>query len=643
MFGKLTQTAAKENGTGEAFTGNELRFNPFRLADLVSTGRSKLLDRVIAAVAEQVLGLAPMARIYDRLEDRGETPFDFARISLETLDLRHEVVGGSLDNVPAEGPCIVVANHPFGGIEGILAAHLLHQRRPDVKVMANGILKRVPEFSDLFIGVNPYADGEAARDNMRPMREAIRWLKAGGLLVVFPAGDVSRLNLRKLRIADNHWEEIVPRLAARTGASIVPVYFGGRNSWGFHLLGKLHPRVRTMLLPRELMNKKNTTLKLWIGESIAYARLRALGSDAEITRYLRLRTLMLRDVDANSKLLKGMPVVAEMAGIFGQDVDAPVAPERLMRDVANLPEDRRLATSGDLDVYFARSHEIPFVLQEIGRLREVTFRAVGEGTGKAVDIDLYDNYYLQLFIWDRVANRIAGAYRLGLSDRIMRNYGRKGFYSHSLFKYRSPFIRALGPSIEMGRSFVAAEYQRSYAPLMLLWKGIGTFVARNPRYATLFGPVSISADYNSLSQQLLIDFLKANNFDTWLGRQVRARRPYRPNQPLKFKLNPVWRKTDLAGMQSIQGISELVSLIEGDDKGAPVLIKQYLKMGGRMLGFNVDQEFSDCIDGLMVADLRRAEPKVLKRYMGAEGTEAFLAWHGIGVSSDDADEKSQVG
>lgn len=628
MFGKLTQTAAEAAHAGTA--PGDRRFNPFRLADLVRTGGSPRLDAAVAALLERSLGLSRLAREYERVAP-GASPIEFAGNVLDYLGIEPQIVGGSLDNIPAEGACILVANHPFGGIEGFLAAHLVGRRRRDVKIMANGMLKRVPEMADLFIAVNPYDTGDAVKDNLRPMREAIRWLQQGGLIVIFPAGDVSQLNLRKLRIADGPWQDLVARLAAKTDAAIVPAYFGGRNSWRFHLLGKLHPRLRTVLLPREMLDKRDAALKLWIGESIPFQRLRALGSDAEITRYLRLRTLMLRDVDANSRLLKGMPTVAEMAATGGEEVAEPIDPERLAHEVARLPAELKLASSGELDVFYAHSGEIPALLLEIGRLREVTFRAVGEGTGRALDIDLYDNYYLQLFIWDRTARRIAGAYRLGLSDGIMGRSGCRGFYSHSLFKYRSPFIRALGPSIEMGRSFVAEDYQRNFAPLMLLWKGIGTFVARHPRYATLFGPVSISADYTSLSQQLLIDFLKANNFDTGLGRQVRARRPYRPNLPHNFRLKPVWRKTDLSGMQSIQGISELVSLIEGDDKGAPILIKQYLKMGGRMLGFNVDQQFSDCIDGLMVVDLRRTDPKVLKRYMGASEADAFLAFHGAGA------------
>jgi putative hemolysin len=633
MLGKLTQTASNRNDCP-----NSGRVNPFRLTDIVKTGRSKLTDKILARLAEHATGLYRMARIYETL-DKGKDPFDFARISLDYLNIDHDVVGGSLDHVPEKGACIVVANHPFGGIEGILAARLIRQRRPDVKIIANGLLKRVPEFSNLFIGVNPYAGEAAARDNSKPMRDAIRWLKAGGLLVVFPAGDVSMLNLRKFRIADGQWDTIVPRLARNCGAPIVSIYFGGRNSWCFHLIGMLHPRLKTALLPRELLNKQNCTLKLWISESIPFHRLRGLGNDTEIAKFLRLFNLMLRDLGNNKKAPDPLSVVAKTASRQQQPIREPVAVERLCREIESLNEERRLASSGDLCVYYAYSYEIPFLLQEIGRLRETMFRAVGEGTGKPMDIDFYDNYYLQLFIWDSKTKNIAGAYRLGLSDEILRKYGKCGFYSHSLFKYRGAFIRTLGPFIEMGRSFVSADYQRSFAPLMLLWKGIGMYIAHNPHYATLIGPVSISNDYNSLSQKLLIDFLKVNNFDAGLGRRVRARRPYSPGKPLKFKLHPVWRKTDLADIQSIQVISELLSLIEGDDKGVPVLIKQYLKMGGRMLGFNVDQQFGDCIDGLMVTDLRCLPPNVLKRYMGTEGAGAFLVWHDSHESDRGSEQK----
>jgi putative hemolysin len=282
---------------------------------------------------------------------------------------------------------------------------------------------------------------------------------------------------------------------------------------------------------------------------------------------------------------------------------------------------QQLAESGSLKVFFARSAQIPWLMQELGRLRELTFRAVGEGTGKASDIDLYDSYYLHLFIWNEESREVVGAYRLGLADEIVEKYGKKGFYSHSLFRYSKRLLKAINPAIELGRSFIRPEYQRSFAPLMLLWKGIGQFVANHPRYAVLFGPVSISNDYCSVSQQLLIDFLRANNYDAELSRHIRPRKPYRG------ALRPIWRQAELAGMGSIDNVSELVAIQESGEKGVPVLIKQYLKLGGRLLGFNVDKDFNDCIDGLIMVDLRQTDERVLQKYMGREGAAAFLALH----------------
>jgi putative hemolysin len=260
-------------------------------------------------------------------------------------------------------------------------------------------------------------------------------------------------------------------------------------------------------------------------------------------------------------------------------------------------------------------------MQEIGRLREITFRAVGEGSGRPSDVDLYDSYYLHLFIWNSETHELVGAYRLGLADELYHHFGKRGLYSYSLFRYSRRLLKAINPAIELGRSFVRLEYQRNFTPLLLLWKGIGQFVQRHPRYSVLFGPVSISNDYSSTSQQLLVDFLHANNYDDRLSRLIRPRTPYRA------ALKPVWRKAELAGMGSIDNVSELVAMQEEGKKGVPILIKQYLKLGGRMLGFNVDREFNDCIDGLIMVDLLQTDTKVLQKYMGREGAEGFLAYH----------------
>jgi putative hemolysin len=302
---------------------------------------------------------------------------------------------------------------------------------------------------------------------------------------------------------------------------------------------------------------------------------------------------------------------------------AQAVPEALLKaEVEALPAGQRLVESGRYLIQYARAEQIPWCLQEIGRLRESTFRAAGEGTGKSSDIDLFDAYYLHLFLWDREANAIVGAYRMGLADEILARYGKRGLYTQSLFNYSSRLLETLNPAIELGRSFVRVEYQRSFSSLLLLWRGILQFVLRSPRYAVLFGPVSISNDYEPISRELMVDYLRTNNGEATLAKHVKPRHPFRVDR------SKISREVEIADLKDIEQLSRVIARIEHDNKGVPILLKQYLKLGGRLLGFNADDQFSDALDGLIVVDLRASEPRVLARYMGQEGAAAFFVHHG---------------
>jgi putative hemolysin len=292
----------------------------------------------------------------------------------------------------------------------------------------------------------------------------------------------------------------------------------------------------------------------------------------------------------------------------------------LQAEIEALPPSQLLIESSGLGVYCARAGEIPRVLQEIGRLREVTFRAVGEGTGRCADVDSFDAYYVHLFVWDAHAHTIVGAYRLGLADDIVARHGTRGLYTHSLFEYPTRLLDRLNPAIELGRSFVRAEYQRAFAPLLLLWGGIGRFVERSPRYAVLFGPVSISGRYSAASRRLMVDYLSRYKADRRLCSQVKPRRPFRHGTRVLASDAP-------PAPGNVDELSRLVAQIEPDGKGVPVLLRHYLRLGGRVLGFNVDDEFANALDALMMLDLRRVEPALLARYMGDSGSAAFRAYH----------------
>jgi putative hemolysin len=300
---------------------------------------------------------------------------------------------------------------------------------------------------------------------------------------------------------------------------------------------------------------------------------------------------------------------------------APVSASVLEAEVQALPPESLLVDGGEMATYIASAGQIPSVLREIGRLREVTFRATGEGTGRELDLDRFDERYEHLFIWHRKAKDIVGAYRICYCDRILERDGIKGLYTHTLFKIRQRPLRKLGPTIELGRSFVREEYQRSFTPLMLLWKGIGALVCRKPEYCCLLGPVSISNTYQTLSRRLMVDFLKCQYGPEELKKLARPRNPFPESADAPMELR--------FASQDAQAISDLITDLEEDGKGMPVLLRQYLKLGARALAFNVDPDFSDVLDALLVIDLRKTDPRILDRYMGKDARQTFHAYHHV--------------
>lgn len=503
---------------------------------------------------------------------------------------------------------------------------ILQEVRSDTRVMANALLGRFPEVAETSILVDPFGGESARRINARGLREALSWLKRGGVLGVFPAGEVSRLHPASKQVVDPDWNASIARFATAADVPVVPVFFEGHNALPFQLAGLVNPRFRTALLIREFLNKRGVQLRVRVGNVIPGRKLRSFASDKECIHYLRRKTYILanrKDQDTVPLLLS--PAASKLARRQNQPqveiVDATNA-AAMEQEIASLGESALLGAQGDSLVYISDANRVPNVVRELGRLRELTFRATGEGTGKAIDLDDFDAYYLHLFIWNAKRREIVGAYRIAESDRVLKNFGRRGLYTSTLFSCKRQFLERLTPALEMGRSFVRAEYRKSYAALLLLWRGIGTYVARNPRYNVLFGPVSISNDYHPGSRRLIVQFLKEYCQAGDLARLVRAKSPFR-SQPVAgwdshFGANTVW---------DIEELSASIADIETDQKGLPVLLRQYLNLGGKLVGFNVDSTFSNALDGLIVVDLLQTDRRLLERYLGKEGTESFLRYH----------------
>ncbi|HRJ11357.1 MAG TPA: GNAT family N-acyltransferase [Prosthecobacter sp.] len=583
------------------------------------------LYRAFSPFFEGPLGLRGLEEIYQeaaRLQDarsEGRTCEAWFESVLEAMDASGDVDEAPEFEFPKSGPLVIVANHPFGILDPVVLAHYAARQRPDVKVMTNSLLGRFERLRPHIIPVNPFGGAEAARENLAGMKEAMRHLRGGGALVIFPAGEVSRWRPGR-GIEDAAWSSHAAALVRRTGAAVLPVYFPGRNSALFHAAGLVHPRLRTGLLLREFCNKRGTRVEMRAGAVIPFAKLRKFEDDEALTKYLRVHTFILAGRrQANDGRSADTQADTPPADRFHHERHQ----QRIQAEVRHLRgHGACLASQGGFGVYAAHSHEIPETLQEIGRLREVAFRQVGEGTGQEVDLDRFDRYYEHLFLWDEEKGRVAGAYRLGRADMILREYGPRGLYTSTLFKFEKPFLASLGNAVEMGRSFVAREYQRNLSSLPLLWRGIAQWMVRNGGYTKLFGPVSISKDYDSLSRKMMVEFLQENCLHEDLASYVKPRNPFR-----YLRGRRMMREFISASLRDVDDCSALISSVETDGKGIPVLLKHYLRLSGTILSFNVDREFSSVIDGLILVDLTETEPRLLAKYMGEENCRAWLARH----------------
>ncbi len=570
----------------------------------------------LRALARRWLGIDALEALHASLP-AGLDPRRFSAAVLERMSIRVTTRRmANPDEVARPGPVVYVCNHPHGGLDGLVAIAELAALRGDLRVLANFELKAIPELAPIVLPLDPYGRRSARLRNAASVRRALSWLRDGGSLLIFPAGEVARLDVARRRVVDPVWHVSIARLVRLAGADVVPLHLSGANGPLFQCLSLIHPMLTTGLLGREMLARRGSTIALRIGRRLEARRLSAIRRDEELIAHLRLHSdLLARDpvVDVPGREAAREPTLA--AESSAQDAEA------VATEIEALPRNCLLAESGALQVWCAPPGTLQVAMQEIGRLREVTFRAVGEGTGNAIDLDLYDNYYEQLVLWDTAARRIAGGYRIGRMDEIRRRYGKRGLYTHTLFDYREPLLGMLGATLELGRSYVRPEYQRSYAPLLLLWRGIGEYVGRNPEYCRLLGPVSISADYRNVSQELMVDYLRTTCSDPLMSTFVQARRPFRG----RHTFNALGPNAALLG--GMDGVSSMVAELEPDLKGVPVLLRQYLKLGGRILGFNVDPQFGDAIDCLLLVDLRNTDTAVLRKYMSATSLARFRSRH----------------
>lgn len=582
------------------------------IAQVIGLQKFGFLGTFIGWILLRILRISAINKIYDK--NKNKSDLDFLNGILDDCNIKFEIPEEDLKRIPKDGPFITVSNHPLGGIDGVLLLKLLIEKRADYKIIANFLLHRVEPLKPYVMPVNPFETRKDAKSSVAGIKSALLHLKEGKPLGIFPAGEVSTYKDGKLNV-DKPWEEGAVRLIKKANVPVIPIYFHAKNSRLFYFLSKISDTLRTAKLPSEVMNQGGRVIKVRIGKPISVKDQNEFKEIPAFYEFIRKKTYMLANpFEKAHKLISAQNIKIKKPA---KKITAQRSTDLFVKEVNAIRDDGgRLLESKNYEVFFASAKEVPNLLHEIGRLREITFRAVGEGTNKSIDLDKYDRYYHHLILWDREANVLVGAYRMGLGKEIYKKYGINGFYVQTLFRIEPELHQMMENTIEMGRAFIIGEYQQKPMPLFLLWKGIVHVTLRYPEYKYLMGGVSISNQFSDFSKSLMIEFMKSHYYDPYIAQYIYPKKEY------KVKLKDGDKDFVFDATKSdMQKFDKIIDEIEPGALRIPVLIKKYVKQNARLVAFNVDPKFNNAVDGLMyikVSDIPESTVKPVMEEFQAE-------------------------
>jgi len=589
------------------------------VAKAINIEKYGFIGTFIGWLLMKLLKISTINRFYKK--NKHIKGIDFLDRILDEFQIKFEIPEEDLKRLPKDGAYITVSNHPLGGIDGILLLKLMLEQRKDFKIIANFLLHRIEPMKDYIMPVNPFENRKDAKSSIAGFKSSILHLRNGSPLGLFPAGEVSTYKDGKL-VVDKPWEEAAMKLVKRAEVPVVPIYFHAKNSKLFYTLSKISDTFRTAKLPSEVLSQKRRIIKVRIGKPISVKNQKEHETLEDFSEFLRKKTYMLSNAFENKpKILDNISSTLKVPKT-PKKIVTPVKTEAMLKEIKILrDEDFRLLKSKNYEVYLSPASKIKNILREIGRLREITFREVGEGTNEAIDLDKFDTYYHHMFLWDAEKNILAGAYRMGLGTKIFETHGIDGFYLQDLFRFEPELHKMMSRSIELGRAFIIKEYQQKPMPLFLLWKGIVHSTLRFPEHKYLIGGVSISNQFSNFSKSLMIEFMKSHYYDPYVAQYVH------PKKEFKVKLKDADK--DFVFDATKADLNKFDRVIDELEPGAlrlPVLLKKYIKQNCRLIGFNVDPLFNNAVDGLMyikIADLPESTVRPVMEEFQAELERKF--------------------
>ncbi len=573
------------------------------LRDYVPAG--KIWPEWLINPGERFLGFHALNVAHAHIEDdwdEGSTD-NFFKLACKYLNLHYDLEG--LENIPKEGPCVIVSNHPHGMSDGLMFGDIAMKVRSDVRIIVNEFLDCVRGMRPYEIKVDVYGGDKAKRANMQSMKQILQWLREGHCILVFPSGSAASYSPQDKRVIDDPWQANIAGIIRKTNATVVPMHISGRTGLLFQLVTLLAKGHRASLLPREIKRDGRMRHTIRLGKAISPSVFSMFKDDTSLSDYLRLNSMLLRYPKGTAE---SKQATREMLPIEPTESSAV-----LEQEIAELPHET-LCYANDktgFQVFAVTAEQIPHLLHEIGVQREITFRAVGEGSGTSCDLDDYDQHYVHLVMWDCRQKALAGAYRFGRTDVILEKLGSKSIYNSMFFDFSEKFLEFAKGGLELGRAFITKAYQRHPAALDTLWMGLGRYLTANPQYRYLYGTVSVSNEYTPLSRALMLSYLKSNRMHPELQHEVKAKCP-----PVGMELLSEDSRLLPNALDNPKLLTALVAKLEPDGKGIPVLLRQYLRLGGTMAAFNIDHDFGDTLDCLVIVEPRTIDPRLRERYLG---------------------------
>ncbi len=601
------------------FNNGFRNINPLRLIQ-------ESLSPITKPLIKRVLGISQLDKIHEEIHrQKIKDPAEYAELVLRKLKIYYTLPPES-ELAPLrelKGPLIFISNHPLGGVEVLILILFMSKIRKEYHILTQGFGDNTGELKEVVLEKNNSGNYAKAKD-------VIQYLRDGGMLTVFPCKEETTMGGKALFTAKN-WDEKTAKLVYLSRATVIPVFFKGHSGFIYQIFGMMFPRIREKLKAREFLNVSYKDIEFRVGKKISADRLQNFGRNFDkINEYLKSKLFLLslhyvpdsiRDTFINVDNIAALPMFGNSAPEV-KPIIAALPHEKIEKEIESLPKEALLVESKPFRVYVLKKEEAPDIMLEIGRLREITFRNAGEGSGKECDVDAFDNRYYQLVLWDYENKKIAGGYRIGKIDELIQTGDRNLVYVNTIFRIKEKLLNQIHPALELGRSYITHGYQKSYQPLLLLWTGICQFILlpENIKYRYLIGPVSISAEMNSVSKTLIVQFLANNNLAEGLSQMVEARHPFKGKSRAIQYYNTF-------SLEDIKEVNEAITELEEGVGGIPVLFKHYLKMGAKMLAFNVDPDFSDVLDCLMMTDLLQTDRHLLSKYMGKENMERYLKHH----------------